>query len=63
MQIAISKEKVLVMNNFRNEVYIMYQTFFGMKTNPFKKDIDIRNSFETNDFKETQRKIKIFSSN
>lgn len=41
----------------------MYQTFFGMKTNPFKKDIDIRNSFETNDFKETQRKIKIFSSN
>ena len=29
----------------------MYESYFGMKLNPFKKDIDIRNTYEFNDFK------------
>lgn len=36
----------------------MYESYFGMKLNPFKKDIDIKNSFEFSDFKEAQSRLK-----
>lgn len=36
----------------------MYESYFGIKYNPFKKGIDIKNTFETNDFKETQGRLK-----
>ncbi len=36
----------------------MYETYFGMKCNPFKKDIQIQNSFEFADFKEVQSRLK-----
>ena len=37
---------------------MMYESYFGMKLNPFKKDIDIKNSFEFSDFKEAQSRLK-----
>ncbi len=36
----------------------MYEAYFGMKCNPFKKDIQIQNSFEFDDFKEVQSRLK-----
>lgn len=36
----------------------MYETYFGMKTNPFKKDIEIKDTFEFSDFKEVQSRLK-----
>lgn len=36
----------------------MYETYFGMKCNPFKKDIQIQDSFEFADFKEVQGRLK-----
>lgn len=36
----------------------MYETYFGMKCNPFKKDIQIQDSFEFEDFKEVQSRLK-----
>ena len=36
----------------------MYESYFGMKTNPFKKDIEIQNTFEFSDFKEVQARLK-----
>lgn len=37
---------------------MMYESYFGMKLNPFKKDIDIKNTYEFNDFKEAQNRLK-----
>ena len=36
----------------------MYESYFGMKTNPFKKDIEIQNTYEFSDFKEVQARLK-----
>ena len=36
----------------------MYQTYFGMKMNPFRKDIDIRYTYKTADFNEVQGRLK-----
>lgn len=36
----------------------MYESYFGMNLNPFKKDIDIKNTYEFNDFKEAQNRLK-----
>lgn len=36
----------------------MYESYFGMKCNPFKKGLQLKNTFETNDFKETQGRLK-----
>ncbi len=41
----------------------MYEAYFGMKLNPFKKDIDIKNTYEFNDFKEVQNKLKYLINN
>lgn len=41
----------------------MYEAYFGMKLNPFKKDIDIKNTYEFNDFKETQNRLKYLLNN
>ena len=35
----------------------MYETYFGMKSNPFKKDISLDNTYETKDFKEMQGRL------
>lgn len=35
----------------------MYTTYFGMKKNPFKKDIDLKDTYEFNDFKEVQGRL------
>lgn len=35
----------------------MYMTYFGMKKNPFKKDIDLKDTYEFNDFKEVQGRL------
>lgn len=35
----------------------MYESYFGMKTNPFKKDIEIQNTYEFSDFKEIKNYI------
>ena len=32
----------------------MYESYFGMKINPFKKDINLQNIYEFKDFKEVQ---------
>lgn len=37
---------------------MMYESYFGMNLNPFKKDIDIKNTYEFNDFKEAQNRLK-----
>lgn len=36
----------------------MYEAYFGMKLNPFRKDIDIKNTYEFKDFKEVQNRLK-----
>ena len=36
----------------------MYESYFGMKFNPFKKDIDIKYTYEFKDFKEVQSRLK-----
>ena len=36
----------------------MYEPYFGMKLNPFRKDIDIKNTYEFKDFKEVQNRLK-----
>lgn len=36
----------------------LYETYFGMKCNPFNKDIALDNTFETQDFKEMQGRLK-----
>lgn len=36
----------------------MYETYFGMKCNPFNKEIKLDNTFETQDFKEMQGRLK-----
>ena len=36
----------------------MYETYFSMKCNPFNKDIEANNTFETQDFKEMQGRLK-----
>ena len=41
----------------------MYESYFGMNINPFKKDIDIRNTYEFNDFKEVQNRLKYLLNN
>lgn len=41
----------------------MYESYFGMKLNPFKKDIDIKNTYEFNDFKEVQNRLKYLLNN
>lgn len=41
----------------------MYETYFGMKMNPFKKDIDIKDTYEFNDFKEVQNRLKYLINN
>ncbi len=41
----------------------MYEAYFGMKLNPFKKDIDIKNTYEFNDFKEAQNRLKYLLNN
>ena len=41
----------------------MYETYFGMKLNPFKKDIDIKNTYEFKDFKEVQSRLKYLLNN
>ncbi len=41
----------------------MYEAYFRMKLNPFKKDIDIKNTYEFNDFKEVQNKLKYLINN
>lgn len=41
----------------------MYETYFGMKLNPFKKDIDIKNTYEFSDFNEAQNRLKYLLNN
>ena len=41
----------------------MYESYFGMKLNPFKKDIDRKNTYEFNDFKEVQNRLKYLLNN
>lgn len=41
----------------------MYEAYFGMKINPFKKDIDIKDTYEFNDFKEVQNRLKYLLNN
>ena len=41
----------------------MYESYFGMNINPYKKDIDIRNTYEFNDFKEVQNRLKYLLNN
>lgn len=41
----------------------MYESYFGMKLNPFKKDIDIKNTYEFKDFKEVQNRLKYLLNN
>ena len=41
----------------------MYETYFGKKLNPFKKDIDIKNTYEFKDFKEVQSRLKYLLNN
>lgn len=41
----------------------MYMTYFGMKLNPFKKDIEIKNTYEFKDFKEVQNRLKYLLNN
>ena len=41
----------------------MYETYFGMKLTPFKKDIDIKNTYEFKDFKEVQSRLKYLLNN
>ena len=41
----------------------MYESYFGMNVNPFKKDIEIKNTYETNDFKEAQNRLKYLLEN
>ena len=36
----------------------MYESYFGMKINPFKKDIKLQNTYEFKDFKEVQGRLK-----
>lgn len=36
----------------------LYETYFSMKCNPFNKDIGIENTFQTQDFKEMQGRLK-----
>lgn len=36
----------------------MYESYFGMKTNPFRKDIDTKDAFEFEDFNEVQSRLK-----
>jgi type II secretory pathway predicted ATPase ExeA len=35
----------------------MFNTYFGMKCNPFRKDINIANTYELTDFKEVQGRL------
>ena len=41
----------------------MYESYFGMKLNPFKKDIDIKNTYQFADFKECQNRLKYLLNN
>ena len=41
----------------------MYESYFGMKLNPFKKDIEIKNTYEFKDFKEVQNRLKYLLNN
>ena len=41
----------------------MYESYFGMKLNPFKKDIDIKNTYQFKDFKECQNRLKYLLNN
>ena len=41
----------------------MYEAYFGMKLNPFKKDIEIKNTYEFKDFKEVQNRLKYLLNN
>jgi len=41
----------------------MYEAYFGMKLNPFKKDIEIKNTYEFKDFKEVQNRLKYLVNN
>ena len=41
----------------------MYESYFGMKINPFKKDIEIKNTYEFTDFKEAQSRLKYLLNN
>ena len=41
----------------------MYESYFGMKLNPFKKDIDIKNTYQFTDFKECQNRLKYLLNN
>lgn len=36
----------------------MYKAYFGMKLNPFRKDIELKNTYEFKDFKEVQSRLK-----
>lgn len=35
----------------------MFKTYYGMKTNPFVKDIEVKHSFKTNDFVQTHNRL------
>ena len=35
----------------------MIETYFGMKCNPFKKDIPLKDTYEFTDFKEMQARL------
>lgn len=41
----------------------MYESYFGMKMNPFKKDIDIKYTYEFNDLKESNSRLKYLLNN
>lgn len=42
---------------------MMYESYFGMKLNPFKKDIEIKNTYDFKDFKEVQNRLKYLINN
>ena len=41
----------------------MYESYFGMSVNPFKKDIELKNTYEFKDFKEVQSRLKYLLEN
>lgn len=41
----------------------MYEPYFAMKFNPFKKGIDIKDKYEFEDFKEVQNRLKYLVNN
>ena len=41
----------------------MYESYFGMKLNPFKKDIELKNTYQFKDFTEAQSRFKYLLNN